>query len=354
MRIRQGWSMIRIALVLLCAVVAQACTVPVFAYALRRWEPDAHHLAWLADAATRTQLQQEAEAAFLNLVVEEGKERTSLSHRALTEPWWTGEVTPALRQHLLRSPLRDELVRLLASGETAVWLFVPSGDAAADATARAMLVTRLEYLKGVVQLPTMDDGDQATATTMEVPGPAVRLSFQVRDLRLDDPVEWVLAAQVRAMDPKATGPRAVPVYGRARALDILSGETLSESVIDEVVGFLSGACSCQVKELNPGWDLLAACDWWTAMEAAAAAQPQEPLPPAPQPETVVIGAPAAAPAQAQAQAAAPAPAAAVSGASAAAPSSSGIAVGVALAVVALVLVVFLIVVATRSGANKAD
>jgi hypothetical protein len=60
----------------------------------------------------------------------------------------------------------------------------------------------------------------------------------------------------------AAGPLLVPVFGRGRALGILplSGP-LNVLRIEDMAVFISGPCSCQVKEENPGFDLLLAAAW---------------------------------------------------------------------------------------------
>ena len=73
-------------------------------------------------------------------------------------------------------------------------------------------------------------------------------------------------------------------------------------------GFLLGACSCEVKRMNPGWDLLLRADWDEGLAAAeqarlaAATAAGEPTP-APaesvKPETVIFQPSAAAPPSAE-------------------------------------------------------
>jgi hypothetical protein len=52
-----------------------------------------------------------------------------------------------------------------------------------------------------------------------------------------------------------------PVFGRGRALLPLVGAGITEANITAAAGFLTGACSCEVKALNPGFDLLLPADW---------------------------------------------------------------------------------------------
>jgi len=92
-------------------------------------------------------------------------------------------------------------------------------------------------------------------------------------------------------------------------LGVWPGEKLSADLIEEATLFLTGACSCEVKNLNPGWDLLMNVDWETELEKAEEVRvaainttadpistpPEKPAVSA-KPETVTIGAPAPVPA----------------------------------------------------------
>jgi hypothetical protein len=56
-------------------------------------------------------------------------------------------------------------------------------------------------------------------------------------------------------------PMVFPVFGRGRALLPLVGAGITARNIHDSAAFLVGACSCEVKELNPGFDLLLAANW---------------------------------------------------------------------------------------------
>jgi len=62
----------------------------------------------------------------------------------------------------------------------------------------------------------------------------------------------------------------VPVFGRGRALTALSGFEVSANVLSQAAAFLCGACSCEVKEMNPGKDLLLAANWEAGFTIAPA------------------------------------------------------------------------------------
>ena len=56
-------------------------------------------------------------------------------------------------------------------------------------------------------------------------------------------------------------PIVIPIYGRGRAMGCLVGKDIAAEGISELGAFLAGQCSCEVKEQNPGYDLLMAVDW---------------------------------------------------------------------------------------------
>jgi hypothetical protein len=56
-------------------------------------------------------------------------------------------------------------------------------------------------------------------------------------------------------------PMAFPVFGRGRVLYAVVGQGISADTIRKASSFIAGPCSCQVKEQNPGFDLLLSCDW---------------------------------------------------------------------------------------------
>jgi len=86
-----------------------------------------------------------------------------------------------------------------------------------------------------------------------------------------------------------------PVFGRGRVLGAWPAEGFGDEQIEEVTLFLLGACSCQVKNLNPGWDLLLQVDWDEELykigfqtTAEQTLRPGEPQQAAAAPETVTF------------------------------------------------------------------
>ena len=57
------------------------------------------------------------------------------------------------------------------------------------------------------------------------------------------------------------GPVLVPVFGRGRILDAIPAESVSKQTVINACRYMVGECSCTVKALNPGVDLILNVDW---------------------------------------------------------------------------------------------
>jgi hypothetical protein len=256
--------------------VTLACSVPVFRYALDRWPADQYALEVSADDA-----KDEAVARFLrnftdstplNLAPHRTKD-AGPSHLAFPRaaddatPTWSGALGSGTLPLLTDSPARTELAHRILAGETGVWLLVESGEREADDHAAAALEKRLRYLEQAAEIPPIDPEDP---TSELGPGPALRVKFSLLRVRRDDAAEQpflkMLAGPKNESAP-ATGPWLALVFGRGRVLGAWPAEGFGNEQIDEACLFLLGACSCQVKRMNPGWDLLLNIDWDEKLQA---------------------------------------------------------------------------------------
>jgi hypothetical protein len=131
------------------------------------------------------------------------------------------------------------------------------GDAQAAET-NGLLTRELERLGDELPLP---DGLGLPGSELYSFVP-LTLRFSVLEVDAGDERERSFLAMLKTLAPPETeGPLVVPVFGRGRALDVLPARSVNESLIEDISVFLSGACSCQVKEQNPGFDLLLPVDW---------------------------------------------------------------------------------------------
>ncbi len=270
---------------------AGSCSVPVFRYALERWRPDAYKAICIyRDSLTdkdRALLQQLKQASSdsdtpLNLLFRE-VEIGSFSESKLkgllkgpipgklpalavwypeqmgkTAPLWTFELTYANVKALMGSPKRTELVEDLIRGESVVWVFVPSGNSQKDDRAKALIRRELDIaLKSLAKMSFL--------TTAGAKEKKLTYGFPILTLSRSDPEErFFLDMLVRSesdLYEHTNEPMVFPVFGRGRVLGCLFGEYISADKIQDAVAFLAASCSCEVKALNPGLDLLIPAQW---------------------------------------------------------------------------------------------
>ncbi len=282
---------------------AEACDIPVFRYALDNWPAD-RFTATLFHEGPLDESQRDlldriedyalADQPILNIEIDKldlasGEERASLLWEKAGAPPTPGLVVsyPGSAMNsgpvsavpfeatslkgLLDSPQRRELVSRLQNGQSAVWVFIASGDTEKDAEAIATLESTLGQLEKTLELPSVEDDPNAPADLLDPEGgdgPTLRIEFSILTLERDDPTETLLVNLLLNSEPDllepdfASEPMVFPIYGRGRVLYALIGKGINPDVIREACEFLVGPCSCQVKDLNPGsTDLLLTANW---------------------------------------------------------------------------------------------
>ncbi|MBI5799213.1 MAG: hypothetical protein HZA92_00595 [Verrucomicrobia bacterium] len=287
---------------MLSAVSLWACSVPVFRYALEHWPPDSyqaivfHRGPLTAPQQTlATELGRDGLAGRLranvsvqtvDLAQSTTPEMLELWERAApaTLPWLivrypqasrrpdnvvSAPLTAEALQQSLDSPARTELFRRLARGDSAVWVLMEIGNPKRDDETTTLVETRLAYLATVLKLPATDPQDVATGL-FSPPEGGLKLAFSLLRVSRSDPAEATFVRMLLGSESDLAGiqePMLFPVFGRGRALYALAGKGISHETLDEAATFLIGKCSCQVKELNPGVDLLLAADWDKLMKS---------------------------------------------------------------------------------------
>lgn len=278
---------------------ALACKVPVFRYALERWNPDKYEVLIIhnepLDATSQSlvdQLKSSKRRATTNYEIQSvaaddlRDKRLVALWKARTEagkplmvvlyPKTAMEVPdrilftePLNETHvelLLQSPVREQLAQRLSGGQTAVWIFVPCGIEAKDTAALKVLNQCIAVNRERLAVPTAEELEiqPATLVTNKIP---LRIEFSVVKLdRKDSREAFLLSSLLKSeADLDATEPMAFPVFGRGRVLYALVGDGIMAETTDSACQFMAGPCSCQVKEQNPGFDLLIEEDWDSAV-----------------------------------------------------------------------------------------
>jgi hypothetical protein len=297
--------------VVLLAAAAQACSIPVFRYALERWRPDpyevlVYHRGELTHeqhevlarlhpeyvpgeptpnaSVTRVDLDAQVRPEFAAIWEADGGE--ALPWIVLRTPWkgenftvWKGPLAAESVDAVLSSPVRAEVIRRLAGGDSVVWVFLAGADAAESDRLAETARSQLAALEGGIQLPEIRPED---LTSLSVDPASLGLKFSFLRLKPDDPREQLMVRSMLAVKPglaeaaAAGEPMLYPVFGRGRIFFPLVGSDIQPINLEDLARFLCGACQCTIKEQNPGLDLLTNVDW----DAYVLGIPTEkPLPP---------------------------------------------------------------------------
>jgi hypothetical protein len=273
------------------ASVAHACDVPVFRYALERWHSDPFQLVVFhqgqMDGALEAELKKlEAdpnpdsrkvtpnwqivridttkEVPKLWQAVWQPLQKQSLPVAALCapewrmgeEPLWSGALTTEVLHELAHSPKREEVAKLLLAGKAVIWLVIESGKEAKDQALMELLKTESETLTNTIPVPRNLVRDGINVLT-DLP---IEANFTIVFVRANDPQEQMLLRLLTNGEP-VTEPLVYPIFGRGRALAQFKGGNLNKGLLEETARFLCGACSCQVKAQNPGFDMLMTVRW---------------------------------------------------------------------------------------------
>lgn len=291
-------------LLLAASMPVAACSIPVFRFALERWAPSTYEIVvfhrGLADADQKSLQTLDKIRANANLTWSEVDLRQMVAAElqdvwnsqppTALLPWmvvrypqgegkrtiaWAGQLSADNLAMVLRSPTRERIARLLASGESALVL-LEYGDAKADDRAAALIESQSARLKKSIEMPApTTDGPQLL---FDIP---MRLALPlIRVLRSTTSEKFLIAALLGSEEglEKVEGPILFPIFGRGRILCGLHGEDLCAEQIERAVRFLCKECSCEVKELNPGVDLLIDANWVAMLgEPIATEAPWKPM-----------------------------------------------------------------------------
>jgi hypothetical protein len=303
-------ALITILIAVFFAAQAGACSVPVFRYALERWQADSYTVVIAHDKplspAQQTSIDSISTASnneygFANLftIVVDLQTETNApalkyipeTHptypamflfypRSFGEPTiiWQDELTDDNAKRIIESKLRKEIEAQILRGRSTTWILVESGDNEQDDIAYNQLKTSLEDIRKEADLPggvATPDGevtgdpeyashpvDPINQLQSSIP---LQISFSIIRLSKDNKDEAVLRSMLMNIEQDlfelSDKPMAFPVFGRGRVLEPLIGDGISEDNITGMSVYLLGACSCEVKMQNPGLDLLFNVDW---------------------------------------------------------------------------------------------
>jgi hypothetical protein len=185
---------------------------------------------------------------------------------------YAGELSREGMPSLFSSPARKEMANQLAQGKAGVFVFLPGKNQEANKKAEKVIQGVVDDVaSGKVQLyvsPALAYAGENQDGEPEIP--ATEVGF-VKINRDDLAEQWfVRCLRTLEYDLKDTEePILFTVYGRGRALFSCLGDGIHEDNLLQDIEFITGACSCTVKEQNPGVDLLVQYDWEAAATSLA-------------------------------------------------------------------------------------
>ena len=288
--------------------------MPVFRYALERWQADDYHAVIIHQGALDEEQKKalkiidEAASPLVDTGANLSLHKVDLSSvssvephwqsetstfkpddpprialyyptsTGIQEPQWTGELTTANAKAIIDSPLRQKIKDQLLSGTSNVWLLIQSGNEALDLEAEQRLRKFLGQASKETKLPDgiiplekahqlrsgPDEGpiDMDDVLRSSVP---LKIHFSTIAVSRNDPVEEIFISMLLKHSPRMRSvtdqPIAIPIFGRGRVLEGMIGTDITLEHTLGASSYLCSACSCQVKEENPGLDMLMAVKW---------------------------------------------------------------------------------------------
>ena len=309
-------GLILLLMVCVLSMSAGACTVPVHRWALEQWAPDFYdlyvfHEGALAeaqsvplDAFVREEPPLNLHVHAVDLSGQPGEFEAALwgAQKNASTPWmvlryprsppqrpglWSATLTGDNLGLIRDSAARRGIVQRLSEGNTAVWVFLESGDEEKDGPAFALIEEELgrirETLTTEAEMPAAGE-DPAT----RAPEP---IRFALSRLRRDDSAERVFTEMLLGSEADLYDydePMVFPVFGRGRALYAILGKGITRENLREACAFLYGPCSCIVKDQNPGTDLLLTANWEDILAGNVATTPLPPAEKSPPPPELEI------------------------------------------------------------------
>jgi len=295
---------------------ARACSTPVFRYAMYNWPTAPYYFFYFhhgeipeEDKAIHEQLEKlatadkpsnvrliaidmtnEEQLKYIPEVVLKSREAHAKDQQPLFvvyTSWgaelYVGKLDAKILGALVDSPMRRQIAKRFHQGNATIMLILKSSDEKANkeaakvarqllakAKAGEIVVSSDLYYMMPPPPPAEGSDDQPAEPEPE------KMKIAVLELSRDDANEKWLLRSLLAVEPDlnkfADKPMVFAIYGRGRVLPPYIGKGIHVDNLFDCASFLGGACSCMIKDQNPGVDLLMQWDWDATAEAWAKEQ----------------------------------------------------------------------------------
>ncbi len=304
-------------------VEASACSVPVYRYALERWRPDpymvvifhrgeldAKHQKMVDNFRAYEGVEKVANLRVLDVDLDKLQPEMNDEDRFLSEEWkrqktdvlpWVVIDYPVPTKNrlyegplsafvdkkavaeLVDSPARQELKKRILGNHTGVFLLLECSNKEANDAAAKLIEAQIPKLQKELKLPEIDPND-VKAGLISVDPDQLQIKFSMLRLKRDATVEkWFVKmllgsdSDFNLFEKEFDAPIMFPVFGRGRSLPCLIEQGIVEERIVEVGMALTQSCTCEIKNQNPGIDLLMAVNWDELVEIREVDQELPPL-----------------------------------------------------------------------------
>jgi hypothetical protein len=204
---------------------------------------------------------------------------------------FAGRLDKQKIEAMVDSPARKQLGKLLNDGNAAVLLILTGPDENANRQAEKAAADVVAMAAGGRFSVSVSDGytaegflpeasDDSPASGARQGDAAEKLKLAALKLSRSDPAEKWLVDSLLSVEPDlresqfAKSAMIFAVFGRGRVMPPFVGKGITAENLAEGVSFLTGPCSCVIKDQNPGADLLIRRDWDAVAEAWAANDPR--------------------------------------------------------------------------------
>ncbi|MEI8242077.1 MAG: hypothetical protein WCI17_02300 [bacterium] len=204
---------------------------------------------------------------------------------------WSAPLSAQTARLVRESPLRAQIVGELTAGKAAVFVLVRGGDEARDRAARKQLEERVRGIEKEHRQLADQDPD------------ARPFQYSIQSVDRRDAAEAVFLSMAFSLSPGLQPrvdrgePAIIALYGRGRALPpFAANDPEAMEQVMQICMLVTGACSCQIKAMQPGVDLLFAADWDALLRNRADPAPPDTTAPSGPPSLAsLVPLPAAAP-----------------------------------------------------------
>lgn len=287
----------------LIPAIAFACKVPVFRYALERWNVDRYTMVVMLDgepdeevagAVKRVMDASATDAANVEVQVidiaklspqeqwqlEDFDSTVETPHLQVFYPerngrrklCWEGAFTSSVVDAWLSSPLRSKVIDQLVAGASAVFVLVEGEDPKINQQVEEMVRLGVQQAMSEISIPEgviprfganeyLKQHPEASLDDVLRCDIPLKVDFQISRLAFEDQNESALRAMGNGLAASSSGPWLIPVFGRGRMLDAIDAKDLTAQTVMNACQYMVGECSCTVKTQNPGVDLLMSANW---------------------------------------------------------------------------------------------